>query len=165
MLFPFPLFPKVKVFTLSLCLFFYVIFFWNLEDNCKISKYYLIHKRIKDSASFVFVLIFLKNFLSLSHIQLFATPWTTAWTARLSCPSPPSRACSNSCPLSPWRYPTISSSVALFFSCLQSFPASGSFLPFSSVIWARYLTLSPSLSWFTLIPVLRRTYRISVDLS
>ena len=84
MLFPFPLFPKVKVFTLSLCLFFYVIFFWNLEDNCKISKYYLTHKRIKDSASFVFVLIFLKNFLSLSHIQLFATPWTTACQAFLS---------------------------------------------------------------------------------
>ena len=84
MLFPFPLFPKVKVFTLSLCLFFYVIFFWNLEDNCKISKYYLTHKHIKDSASFVFVLIFLKNFLSLSHIQLFATPWTTACQAFLS---------------------------------------------------------------------------------
>ena len=38
------------------------------------------------------------------------------------------RACSNSCPLSRWCYPTISSSVAHFSSCSQSFPASGSFL-------------------------------------
>ena len=35
-------------------------------------------------------------------------------------------ACSNSCPLSQWCHPTISSSVIPFF-CLQSFPASGSF--------------------------------------
>ena len=35
--------------------------------------------------------------------------------------------CSNSCPLSWWCHPTISSSVVPFFSCLQSFPASWSF--------------------------------------
>ena len=35
--------------------------------------------------------------------------------------------CSKSCPLSRWCHPTISSSVAPFSSCLQSFPASGSF--------------------------------------
>ena len=35
--------------------------------------------------------------------------------------------CSNSCPLSLWCHPTISSSVAPFSSCLQSFPESGSF--------------------------------------
>ena len=46
--------------------------------------------------------------------------------ARLPCPSPTSRVCSNSCPLSQWYNPTISSSVVPF-SCLQSFPASGSF--------------------------------------
>ena len=46
---------------------------------------------------------------------------------RLPCPSPPTGACSNSCPLSRWCHPTISSSVVPFFSCLQSFPASGSF--------------------------------------
>ena len=33
----------------------------------------------------------------------------------------------NSCPLSQWRHPTISSSVTFFSSCLQSFPASESF--------------------------------------
>ena len=46
---------------------------------------------------------------------------------RLPCPSPSPRVCSNSCPLSQWCHPTISSSVILFSSCLQSFPASGSF--------------------------------------
>ena len=44
----------------------------------------------------------------------------------LPCPSPTPGACSNSCPSSQWCYPTISSSVP-FSSCLQSFPASGSF--------------------------------------
>ena len=46
---------------------------------------------------------------------------------RLPCPSPSPRAYSNSCPLSQWYYPTISSSVIRFLSWLQSFPASGSF--------------------------------------
>ena len=47
--------------------------------------------------------------------------------ARLPCPSPSPRLCSNSCPLSQWCHPTISSSVIPFFG-LQSFPASGPFL-------------------------------------
>ena len=46
--------------------------------------------------------------------------------ARLLCPSPTPRACSNSFPSSQWCHPTISSSVVPF-SCLQYFPASGSF--------------------------------------
>ena len=46
---------------------------------------------------------------------------------RLPCPSPTPRACSNSCPSSQWYLPTIESSVIHFSSCLQSFPASGSF--------------------------------------
>ena len=46
---------------------------------------------------------------------------------RLPCLSPSSRACSNSCSLSQWCHPTNSSSVVPFSSCLQSFPASGSF--------------------------------------
>ena len=45
---------------------------------------------------------------------------------RLPYSSPASRACRNSCPSSRWCHPTISSSVVPF-SCLQSFPASGSF--------------------------------------
>ena len=47
--------------------------------------------------------------------------------ARLPCPSPSPGACSNSCPLSWWCHPTISSSVVPFSSCPQSFLASGSF--------------------------------------
>ena len=43
-------------------------------------------------------------------------------------PSPPPGVYSNSCPLSWWCHPTISSSVTPFSSCLQSFPASGYFL-------------------------------------
>ena len=47
--------------------------------------------------------------------------------ARLPCPSPTPRACSDLRPSSQWCHPTISSSVVPF-SCLQSFPASRSFL-------------------------------------
>ena len=47
--------------------------------------------------------------------------------ARLPCPSPTPGAYSNSCPLCRWCHPTISSSVIPFSSCLQSFPALGSF--------------------------------------
>ena len=55
--------------------------------------------------------------------------------ARPLCPSPTSRACANSCPLTQWCHPTIASSVISFSSCLQSFPLLGSFLmsgPFAS---------------------------------
>ena len=46
--------------------------------------------------------------------------------ARLPCPSLSPRVCSNSCLLSWWCHPTISSSITAF-SCPQCFPASGSF--------------------------------------
>ena len=46
---------------------------------------------------------------------------------RLPCPSLSPSACSNWCPSSQWCHPIISSSVASFYSCPQSFPASGSF--------------------------------------
>ena len=54
------------------------------------------------------------------------------WPSRLQhtslpCSSPTPGAYSNSCPLSQWCHPTVSSSVIPFSSCLQSFPASGSF--------------------------------------
>ena len=54
-----------------------------------------------------------------SHVWLFATP--LAAVCQVSCTLPSSKACSNSCPLSRWCHPTISSSV-IPFSCLQSFP-------------------------------------------
>ena len=46
---------------------------------------------------------------------------------RLPCPSPTPGVYLNSCPLSRWCHPAISSSVVPFSSCPQSFPASGSF--------------------------------------
>ena len=68
---------------------------------------------------------------SLNHVRLFVTPWTAAcWPP---CPSSAPGACSNSCPLSWWCHPTISSSVIPFSSHLQSFPASGSFKWVSSL--------------------------------
>ena len=65
-------------------------------------------------------------------LQLFSRVWlfATLWTAhtRVPCPSPTPGACLNSCPLSQWCHPTISSLVIPFSSCLQSFPATGFFL-------------------------------------
>ena len=46
---------------------------------------------------------------------------------KLLCPSLSPAVCSDSCPLSWWCHPTLSSSVVPFSSCFQSFPASGSF--------------------------------------
>ena len=66
-----------------------------------------------------------RSIQSLSHVRLFATPWTAA--CRPPCPSPTPGVYSNSCQLSQWCHPTISSSVVPFSSHLQSFPASGSF--------------------------------------
>ena len=61
-----------------------------------------------------------------------------------------SRVCSNSCPLSLWCHPAISSSVIPFSSCPQSFPASGSF-PLSQFFasggqkhWSFSFSISPS---------------------
>ena len=64
----------------------------------------------------------------LSCVWLFVTQCTVAFPISLlpySSPSP--EACLNSCPLSQWYHPTISSSVTPFSSCPQSFPASGTF--------------------------------------
>ena len=80
----------------------------------------------------------------LSHVWLFATPWTAA--ARPPCPSPTSGVHSNSCPWNQWCHPNISSSV-IPFSCPQSFPASGSF-PESAlhIRWPKYWSFSFNIS-------------------
>ena len=54
---------------------------------------------------------------------MFSASHSVQWL----CPSPTPRVYSNSCLLSRWCHPTISSSLVPFSSCLQSFPASGSF--------------------------------------
>ena len=79
--------------------------------------------------------------------------------ARLPCPLVSPWVCSNSCPLTRWCHPTISSFVAPFSSCPQSFPASRSF-PMCQLIVSggQLLELHPTASvvpmniwgWFTL---------------
>ena len=63
----------------------------------------------------------------LSRVWLFAVQLHGLQHTRLPYPSPTPRTYSNSCPSCQWCHPTISSSVNSFSSCLQSFPASGSF--------------------------------------
>ena len=85
----------------------------------------------------------------LSHVWLFATHGLQH--ARLPCPSPTARVCSNSCPSSWWYHPTISSSAVPFSSCLQSSPTSGSFVMSQffvsggqSIGWSFSFSISPS---------------------
>ena len=65
---------------------------------------------------------------------------------RPPCPSPTPGVYSNSCPLSQWCNPAISSSVVPFSSYLQSFPTSGSFLKESAlhIRWPKYWSFSIS---------------------
>ena len=67
---------------------------------------------------------------------------------RLPCSSPITRACSNSCLLSLWCYPSISSSVIPFSSFLQSFPTSFSSKSVLCIWWPKYwsfiFSISPS---------------------
>ena len=67
---------------------------------------------------------------------------------RPPCPSPTPRVYPNSCPLSRWCHPAISSSIVPFSFCLQSFPASGSFQmsQFFAFRWPKYSSFSFSIS-------------------
>ena len=68
--------------------------------------------------------------------------------ARPPCPSPTPEVSSNSCPLSQWCHPTISSSVVPFSSLPQSFPASEYFSNESvlCIRWPKYCSFSFSIS-------------------
>ena len=66
--------------------------------------------------------------LLFSHSVVSSSLWPHGLQhPRPPCPSPLPGACSNSCPSSQWCHRTISSSNVTFSSCLQSFPAPGSF--------------------------------------
>ena len=66
--------------------------------------------------------------IQFSHLVVSESLWPhEPQHSRPPCPSPTPGVHPNPCPLSWWCYPTISSSVNPFSSCLQSFPASGSF--------------------------------------
>ena len=68
--------------------------------------------------------------------------------ARPPCPAPIPRVYSNSCPLSWWCHPTISSSVVCFSSCLQSFPSIRVLSNESAlhIRWPKYWSLSFNIS-------------------
>ena len=70
--------------------------------------------------------------------------------ARLSCPSPSPRICSNFCPLSQWEHPTISASVTST-CCPQSFPASQSF-PVSQLFPPGGQSIGAS-TWASVLPM------------
>ena len=91
---------------------------------------------------------------SLSCVQLIATSWTTAGQASL--PITNSQSYPHSWPLHWWCHPTISSSVIPLSSCLQSFPASGSFQMSQFFIrwpnyWSFCFNISPSNEYSGLI--------------
>ena len=103
--------------------------------------------------------VMVQSVQSLSCVQLFVTHGLQ--NARPPCPSLIAAACSNSCPLSQWCHPTISSSVIPFSSCLQSFFFSFFiyfFLLYNIVLVLPYINMHPpwvytcSPSWTSLPP-------------
>ena len=84
---------------------------------------------------------------SLSHVQLFETPWTAA--SQVSLPSATPRVYSNSCPLSCWCHPTVSSSVVPISSCPPIPPSLRVFSNESTLRmrWPKYWSYS-----FSIIP-------------
>ena len=99
-----------------------------------------------------------RNFLSLLYIQFSSVAQSCptllrpreSQHSRPPCPSTIPKVYSNSCPLSWWCHPAISSSVVPFSSCLQSLPASGSFSSASTLCmrwpkcWSFSFRISPS---------------------
>ena len=87
---------------------------------CSLSKFKL-YNTVSSTIVSMFCIQFscsvVSNYLQPHELQL----------ARFPCLSLTPGACSNSHPLSQWCHPTISSSIVSFSSCLQSFPALGSF--------------------------------------
>ena len=91
---------------------------WNPSLHCRQILYHLSHQGSPTG--------------TIGSVQFSCSVVTNSWRPQLQhtrppCPSPTPGVYSNSCPLSQWCHPTISSSVVPFSSCPQSFPASGSF--------------------------------------
>jgi len=105
-----------------------VLVFWMLsfKPAFVLSSFTFIKTFFSSSSFSAIRVVHFSSVQLFSRVWLFVNPWTAACQAH--CPSPTPRVYSNSCPLSRWCHPTISSSVISFSSCLQSFPASGSFL-------------------------------------
>ena len=90
------------------------VLYWKLKNSVKLAILPL-HSPYADSVQF-----------SRSVVSDSLWPHGLQYT-RPPCPSPTPTVYSNSCPLSQWCHPTISSSVVPFSSCPQSLPASGYF--------------------------------------
>ena len=107
--------PCIKVWSLNSCL-------PGKSPNQKV----LIIKSLGTYKRYFISYIF--SSIQFSHSVMSDSLWSHGLQhARPPCPSPTPGVHSDSCPLSWWCHPTISSSVVPFSSCLQPFPASGSF--------------------------------------
>ena len=101
---------------------------WQLRKTCHTKKWSLINNSFKTNIPEYEKRIPCWSELLFSYQGMSDSLWPHGLQhPRLPCPSPSPRICSNSYPPSQWCHPTISSSVIPFSSCLQSFPASGSF--------------------------------------
>jgi len=103
-----------------------------LRDNSSERELALIKQLLclTDNVCWVFCILpgFISSSVQFSRSVLSNSFWPHGLQhARPPCPSPTPGVYPSSCPLSWWCHPTISSSVIPFFSCLQSFSASGSF--------------------------------------
>ena len=115
--------PKDSLFLISDILHFFPILTTTSNLSHKLPK--------SREKSFIFVL---NKCIQHSTLLLFScyVMSDSLWPhelqhSRFPCPLLSPKVCSNSCPLSWWRHPTILSFVVPFFSCVQSFPALGSF--------------------------------------
>ena len=117
--------PK-KLMRFSLPVFFFFFFFGFLSSSFLLSIFKC--EKTLQSRTFLIISHLDKCSVQFSHSVKFHS-WRTHGLqhTRPPCPSPTPRVYSNSCPLSQWCHPTISSSVIPFSFHPQSFPASGSF--------------------------------------
>ena len=128
---------KVNYFTIMATLSFL--------RNIPLSSFYL-HHSLDDFIKAWDFKIHISSVQLLSHVRLFATPWTAA--CQLPCPSPTPGVHSNSCPSSQWCHPAISSSVIPFSSCFQSLLASESFPMSQLFAWGGQSTGASALASF-----------------
>ena len=119
------------------------------RSNCQHPLDHIQSKGIPKTSASLTMLKPLTVLVQFSHSEMSNYLWPHGLQhSRLPCPSLTPGACSNSCPLSQWCHPTISSSVIPFSSCPQSFPASGSFSNESAlrIRWPKYWSFSVSIS-------------------
>ena len=108
-------------------------FSWNSHKQSQ--TFVMIAEQIIKSKTFLYIsLVFSSVQFSCSVVSDSLRPCESQH-ARPPCPSPTPGVYPNSCPSSQWCHPAISSSVIPFSSCLQSFPASGSFTMSQVFTW------------------------------